>query len=230
MDFETHSLVLILAVALAFWTIGRRYEELRERAARQNRIAACLEAAPDDSPLAPVAQSDAPALRAGGIAADLRGLEAMDGSFDAARFLEGARLVYEAIVLAFAKGDRELLADLVSAEVYRTFVQSIAMREARRRHVSLRFVCIRHGAIEQATVVGGRAQIVVGFDSEIVTVTRDAANAVVAGDPGAIVTVADRWTFEKEIRSNGIWKLAATESPGAVPGDIHATENAAACG
>jgi predicted lipid-binding transport protein (Tim44 family) len=236
--FDANSLVLMVVLALVFWTVGRKHEELRARALRQFRLAACLEAAPDSGTLALGANPEAtardavepPGESAGDVTGDLRRIAAMDGSFDPERFLESARHVYEAIVLAFAKGDRDLLADLLTTDVYRTFVHAIVLREARQQRVSLRFVRMKDARIRQAAIVDGQARIVVVFDSEIITATRDATNAVIAGDPAAMTAVADRWTFEKGLRSGGVWKLAATEMPRGIAADHRVTKSIETCG
>lgn len=236
MGFDANSLVLIAVLALVFWTVGRKYEELRTRASRELRLSTCLDEAADSGPLAPGAHPEmhddvSPRVAAAGnVTGDLRRIAAMDGSFDADRFLQGARLVYEAIVLAFAKGDRELLADLLTADVYRTFVHAIALREARQHRVSTRFVCLNDARIEEAAVIDGQVQIVVTFDSEIVTATRDAANAVVDGNPAAVTAMADRWTFVKGLRANGLWRLAATETPRDAPEQLATPQSAETCG
>jgi predicted lipid-binding transport protein (Tim44 family) len=218
-------------VALVVWTIGREREAFRLRA---SRLAAGLDTAADSAPLVPGAEAFAAATPAGAVARDvsddLRRLAAIDGSFDPDRFLEVARSIHEATVLAFAKGDRDLLADLLTAEVYRSFLHAIALREARQQRMSLRVVRLNAARIEQAAVADGRVRVVVAFDSEIVTATRDAANAVVAGDPAAVVGVADRWTFIKPLRANGFWRLAATETPRGVPAGLGRTRSVATCG
>jgi predicted lipid-binding transport protein (Tim44 family) len=227
--FDANFLVLMAVVALVVWTIGRKREELRLRG---SRLVACLDAPADSPTLAPGAEVFAAATPAEAVArdvsGDLRRLAAIDGSFDPDRFLEAARRIYEATVLAFAKGDRDLLADLLTAEVYRSFLHAIALREARQQRMSLRVVRLNAARIDEAAVADGRVRVVVAFDSEIVTATRNAANAVVAGDPAAVVAVADRWTFIKPLRANGFWRLAATETPSGVPAGP--TRSVATCG
>jgi predicted lipid-binding transport protein (Tim44 family) len=234
--FDANFLVLMAVLALVFWTIGRKREELRLRVSRPSRLAACLNLAADSGPLAPGVDPEAFAAATPAravtrdVAGDLRRIAAVDGSFDADRFLEGARRIYEATVLAFAKGDRELLADLLTVDVYRTFLHSIALREARQQRMSLRFVCLKDATIEDAAVADGQVQIVVAFDSEIITATRDAANAVIEGDLAAVVAVADRWTFMKPLRGSGFWRLAATETPRGVPAGSEPTRSVEMCG
>ena len=56
------------------------------------------------------------------------------------------------------------------------------------------------------------AGVAPSFVSDVVSVTRSANDAIVAGDPGQIVEVIDTWTFACEIPSTKRnWMLIATE-------------------
>src|SRR5471032_1068237 len=90
----------------------------------------------DQAPLAPTADVVPPTDRWKGLAEagtplalGLDAIAAQDSSFDPRHFLSGARSAYEMIVLAFAKGDRRALKDLLSSEVYDSFETAIKDRE-----------------------------------------------------------------------------------------------------
>src|SRR5690606_10129673 len=53
-----------------------------------------------------------------------------DASFDPEQFVRGAKQAYEMIVTAFAEGNRKLLKDLLSREVFDSFANAIADRES----------------------------------------------------------------------------------------------------
>ena len=55
------------------------------------------------------------------LAAGLEELAAADKQFKVAAFLEGAKVAYEMIILAFGQGDRNALKDLVSKDVFDSF-------------------------------------------------------------------------------------------------------------
>jgi predicted lipid-binding transport protein (Tim44 family) len=134
-------------------------------------------------------------------------------SFDAATFLEGAKAAYEMIVTAFAQGDRRILKDLLSKEVYEGFERAITERERRGEKVETTFVSIDKAEMAGAEIHGKTAQIVVRFHSKLITVTRDAAGAVVDGSPDAVVDVTDVWTFARTLGSRDPnWQLVATEA------------------
>ena len=73
---------------------------------------------------------DAVAKQGTPLNASLREMLKVDPSFKPAEFLNGARLAYEMIVMAFAAGDRKLLKNLLSKEVYEGFDPAISAREA----------------------------------------------------------------------------------------------------
>jgi len=134
-------------------------------------------------------------------------------SFDAAGFLEGAKAAYEMIVTGFATGDRKILKDLLSREVYEGFERAITEREQRGERVETTFVSIDKAEMAGAEVYGKTAQIVVRFVSQLITVTRDASGAVVDGSQDQVAEVTDVWTFARQLGSRDPnWQLVATEA------------------
>jgi predicted lipid-binding transport protein (Tim44 family) len=145
----------------------------------------------------------------------LRTIVSADQSFDAEHFVAGARGAYEMIVTAFAAGDRQTLRQRLAPEVLEGFVAAIAEREQRGEAVESTFVGIDKAEITEASLKNGLAQITVRFVSQLISVTRDKAGAVIDGDPAKVVEVTDVWTFAREVRSRDPnWKLVATEAEG----------------
>ncbi len=60
----------------------------------------------------------------------LRAIYAVDPTFEPARFVDGVKIAYEMIVMSFADGDREVLKNLLSKDVYEGFVAAIDERES----------------------------------------------------------------------------------------------------
>ncbi|KWT66362.1 Transporter [Hyphomicrobium sulfonivorans] len=142
----------------------------------------------------------------------------LDPQFEPETFLRGAKQAYEMIVTAFAEGNRKLLNDLLSREVYDGFEGAIAEREARGEQVDQSFVGINSADISEAELKGGIASVTVRFVSELISATRDKAGAIINGDPQRIKEVTDIWTFSRDIstakaRANPNWRLIATQSP-----------------
>jgi predicted lipid-binding transport protein (Tim44 family) len=173
------------------------------------------EAAP--KPVEPVAE---PAERWKGVAqpgstvaAGLDAVAADDKTFDAKHFITGSRQAYEMIVTAFAEGDRRTLKNLLSREVYDGFEAAIRERENRGHSAETRFVSISAADITNAEMRGRTAHITVRFVSQLVSVTRDQAGAVIEGNPDKVTDVTDVWTFARDISSRDPnWKLVATEA------------------
>ncbi|MCH9808974.1 MAG: Tim44/TimA family putative adaptor protein [Alphaproteobacteria bacterium] len=139
----------------------------------------------------------------------------LDPSFDPEKFLTGAKSAYEMIVTAFAAGNRRLLKDLLSTEVFEGFEGAIADRESRDEQIDQSFVGIDQAGIVEAEVNQGIASVTVRFASQLISATRDSEGAVIDGDPQKIKEVTDIWTFSRDISSaralaNPNWKLVAT--------------------
>jgi len=140
-------------------------------------------------------------------------IASVDPSFDAQVFLQGARAAYEMIVTAYATGDTKTLKGLLSKDVYESFAATIADRERRGETVETTFVSIDKATIRGAELNGSTAEIEVRFASQLVTVTRDRAGAVIDGDPEKVVEVIDIWAFARDVGSRDPnWKLIRTES------------------
>lgn len=141
----------------------------------------------------------------------------LDEAFQPDGFLKGAGQAYEMIVTAFAEGNRKILKDLLSREVYDGFVAAIADREARGEVMDQSFVGISKADILEAGVKNGVATTTVRFVSQLISATRDRGGVVVAGDPQRIKEVTDVWTFSRDVssaraRQNLNWRLIATQA------------------
>jgi predicted lipid-binding transport protein (Tim44 family) len=138
-----------------------------------------------------------------------------DSGFEAGHFLNGSKQAYEMLVMAFAEGNRKVLKDLLSREVFDGFSAAIADREGRGEQIDQSFVGINKANIVEAEMKGGVAQITVKFVSQLISATRDKAGIVTGGDPQKIKEVTDVWTFARDIQARSPnWRLIATQSPG----------------
>jgi len=145
-----------------------------------------------------------------------RGLESIvqtEPAFDPREFIEGAKAAYEAIVVAFAKGDRKTLRALLSRDVGEGFERAIDERERNKQTVETTFVSIDKAEIVAAETRNRVAHITVRFLSNLITATRDAQGNVVDGNAEAVVEVPDVWTFSRQLGSRDPnWQLVATEA------------------
>lgn len=143
----------------------------------------------------------------------LRSIRDSDESFDPKVFLDGAKMAYEMIVMAFADGDRRTLKNLLSREVFEGFDAAISEREERSEKVQSSFVGIDKADIAGAEMKNGEAHITVRVISEIISATLDKAGEVIDGDPETVAEVKDVWTFARDTKARDPnWKLVATEA------------------
>lgn len=143
----------------------------------------------------------------------LKVIASADRTFNQQQFIAGARSAYEMIVTAFAEGDRKVLKQLLSKEVYDGFVAAITQRETRQETIEFKFVGIDKAEITSAALKNGTAQVTVRFQSKLISATHDKAGAVIDGDPVHVGDVTDIWTFARDVNSRDPnWKLIATES------------------
>ena len=226
--------LLLLAVAVAIFlrlrsVLGRRTGDEQPRLdryaardaaapARDNNVVPMPRAEPIPSGGQPSSQSvddRLGALPEGSRAvAPLREIAKADPSFDAGSFLKGATIAYEAIVTAYARGDRETLRNLLSREVLDSFSSVISERESRGETNELSFVGISSVGIVDAHLADRVAHVTVRFVSELVTAVRDKAGNVIEGDIKAVRQVTDVWTFARNVNSpNPNWQLVATDTP-----------------
>ncbi|MCB1378705.1 MAG: Tim44 domain-containing protein [Alphaproteobacteria bacterium] len=148
------------------------------------------------------------------VAIGLQKIAAADTSFSPKEFIDGAKLAYEMIVDAFAKGDKAALKPLLSREVYDGFCGVIDQREAAGNQVQTRFVGIDATEFVSADLASKRALITMKFASELISATTSATGAIVEGDPQEIRQNTDVWTFERDTSSRDPnWKLIATQEP-----------------
>jgi predicted lipid-binding transport protein (Tim44 family) len=146
-------------------------------------------------------------------AAGLEAIAAADPSFDAASFLVGAKAAYEAIVVAFAAGDRTALGNLLSPEVMENFTKAIGNRQAQQETMQTNIVAIDSVKIDDARLNGRMAQVAVRFLSKLISATQDRTGAVIEGSPDKPADHVDLWTFARDVSSRDPnWRLVATES------------------
>jgi predicted lipid-binding transport protein (Tim44 family) len=145
----------------------------------------------------------------------LRALAKTDPSFEPKKFVEGARMAYEMIVVAFADGDRKTLKNLLSREVYEGFDAAISERENKGEVVRSSFVGIEKADIVGAEVKDSEANITLRIISQLISATYDKDGKLIEGDADTVAEVNDLWTFARDTRSRDPnWKLIATESEG----------------
>lgn len=147
------------------------------------------------------------------LAAGLDAIEAAEPGFDPKHFVTGARAAYEMIVTAFADGDRRVLKNLLSREVYDGFDGAIGEREKRGEKMETRFVSIDGADMTGAEMRGRSAHVTMRFHSKLIAATRDKNGNVIDGSADKVTDVTDVWTFARDVSTRDPnWKLVATEA------------------
>lgn len=141
-------------------------------------------------------------------------IRAVDPTFDGDEFLGGAKAAYEMIVTAFATGDKDNLRPLLSREVFNDFAAAIDERVKRGETVETTFVGLRGAEIVETQVNNRIAEVTIRFESELISVTKDAQGHVISGHANSVEQVTDIWTFARDTRSRDPnWTLIATTAP-----------------
>lgn len=150
---------------------------------------------------------------AGSLTAAIAAIKYADVSFDEKRFLVGSRTAFSMIVEAFAKGDVGTLGTLLRPAVLSGFVNEIERRKTAGEAVETRIQRILAADISAARIDGTTAVITVDFTSEQLSVTRNAANEVIDGNPNKAELVSESWVFERDITNKDPnWFLVATKT------------------
>lgn len=141
----------------------------------------------------------------------IESIKEKDLQFTATAFLQGAKLAYEMVFDAFAKGDRKTLGMLLSEATFAAFSKELDARETSENKTETTLVSVVPKDIISASLNGSVARLTVKFDSEHITVVRDAKGGIVEGDPSELQIVDDQWVFERDITSkNPNWKIIET--------------------
>ena len=144
------------------------------------------------------------------------GLEAIataDPSFSPEPFLDGARVAYEAIITAFAAGERRSLKGLLASPVYEGFDAAISEREAKHEKLTTTFVSIGDAKFRSAAMDGPLARVGVRFLSKQISATHGSDGQLRGGSPDRVTDMDDVWVFSRDVTSRDPnWTLVSTAS------------------
>jgi len=136
-----------------------------------------------------------------------------DKNFDIKVFLDASQDAFVMIVEAFAAGDRDLLKDLLSKDVFKAFDGAIKEREKRGEMQETEILSVQESSVLEAALSRKKARITVRFVAEEISTTKDKDGEVIAGHAEKIIKMVDIWTFERSISSSDpSWLLVETRS------------------
>ena len=140
-------------------------------------------------------------------------MKEFDSDFSVNKFVSGAKMAYEIIIMAFENGDTEKLGTLLEQKVLKSFKSVIEKRKKdglviEAKFIGMRDIRIIDASFSEKTKV---ADITLSFKSEISTVVKDAEGSIVEGHPDEIKKQKDTWVFTKDLSEKSpIWLLKST--------------------
>ena len=133
-----------------------------------------------------------------------------DPDFDEGAFIEGARKLYEMILLDFAAGDLTGVKDFLGADVLAGFDAAIQQREEVGEHLVTEIHALARPVIEDAEYDNGVVRLSVRYSADLVSHISGAGTEENTSSP---VRSRDLWTFERHVQSDSPnWLLIATQT------------------
>ena len=140
-------------------------------------------------------------------------IKEFDSDFSVNKFVSGAKMAYEIILMAFERGDTEKLRTLLEKKVLTSFKSVIDKRKKDGFIVDAKFIGMRDiriidASFSQKTKI---ADVTLSFKSEITTVVKDSKGAIIEGHPDEIKKQKDTWIFTKNLSDKSpVWFLKST--------------------
>ncbi len=140
-------------------------------------------------------------------------MKEFNGDFSVNKFVSGAKMAYEIILMAFEKGDIEKLGTLLEKKVFTSFKSVIDKRKKNGFIVDAKFIGMRDIRIMDASFSSKTkvADVTLSFKSEITIVVKDKQGNLIEGHPDDIKKQKDTWVFTKNLSEKSpIWLLKST--------------------
>ncbi len=140
-------------------------------------------------------------------------MKEFDSDFSVNKFVSGAKMAYEMILMAFERGDTEKLKTLLEKKVLTSFKSVIDKRKKDGFIVDAKFIGMRdiriiNASFSQKTKI---ADVTLSFKSEITTVVKDSKGDIIEGHPDEIKKQKDTWVFTKNLSDRSpVWFLKST--------------------
>ncbi|MCF6276192.1 MAG: Tim44/TimA family putative adaptor protein [Robiginitomaculum sp.] len=139
-------------------------------------------------------------------------IAAADANFSLPQFLDGAKGAYGMILEAFAAGDKDTLAALLTDDVkgrYFAAIEDLAEKGLTQTTDLARLI---DAEVVSAEKSGKQATIRVAYFAELATALTDKDGKVVEGDLDMLSRVREVWSYERKLNDkNPNWKLSGVE-------------------
>jgi predicted lipid-binding transport protein (Tim44 family) len=137
----------------------------------------------------------------------------LDPLFDVENFIVGSRVAFEMVLKAFSSGDIDTLKNLLNSDVFTNFQKAIQDREKANETLIDTLVGIKNSEIIEMSIDETVVNITVKFITDQITVVKNKDGEIISGDPKAVISVTDFWTFSRDVKNNNPnWSLVATRS------------------
>lgn len=139
----------------------------------------------------------------------LGAIAARDPEFSPSQFIDGAKQAYSMILEAFAAGDEETLANLLTIDTLEVYKEAIKEREEAGYTQVTDLGRLKKASIDTAELNGLTARISVLYESDLTSALMDEDGNVVQGDPDVLSSISEIWSFERNLKeSDPTWRLA----------------------
>ena len=127
-------------------------------------------------------------------------------------FIKGAKIAYESIITSFAKGDLKNISYLLDKKILDDFTDAVQERKKNNNVSETTFIGVNSAEIKEHKDDGSIIEVVVDFESEIISCVKDKDGQIISGDMKKIKKVHDTWKFTKDKNSsNPNWLLVDTQ-------------------
>ena len=127
-------------------------------------------------------------------------------------FIKGAKIAYESIITSFAKGDLKNISYLLDKKILDDFTDAVQERKKNKNVSETTFIGVNSAEIKEHKDHGSIIEVVVDFESEIISCVKDKDGQIISGDMKKIKKVHDTWKFTKDKNSsNPNWLLVDTQ-------------------
>ena len=127
-------------------------------------------------------------------------------------FIKGAKIAYESIITSFAKGDLKNISYLLDKKILDDFTDAVQERKKNNNVSETTFIGVNSAEIKEHKDHGSMIEVVVDFESEIISCVKDKDGQIISGDMKKIKKVHDTWKFTKDKNSkNPNWLLVDTQ-------------------
>lgn len=151
--------------------------------------------------------------------AQIAHIERVDPEFNERSFLNGARIAFNQIVTAFAKGDEEVLKSALSPSLFESFRRAMVERTQVGQKLATEITAIDQAEILSAKLdtaspaanTAPRILIEVRFVSSQIQKLSQADGTLIEGDGDKPISVTDIWVFARTAKSpDPNWLLVGT--------------------